>query len=280
MQLFDLVDRALPPTPWAEGDNIPWHEPAFSARMLHEHLTQDHDAASRRTVIVDRHVAWIHNTLLGGRRSRILDLGCGPGLYTSRLARLGHQCVGLDYSPASIVHARAEAAADGLPCHYELADLRTAELGEGFDLAMQIFGELNVFPAEQAADLLKRARAALARGGALLIEAHTFAAVQQLGLQPPGWSVARAGLFSPAPHLRLSEHFWRAEEHVATIRHYVVDLASGGVTRYAQSMQAYTAEAYATLLRGCGFADVEFFPALTGGPHDEQPDMHVIVARA
>jgi SAM-dependent methyltransferase len=214
---------------------------------------------------------------LGGRAARVLDLGCGPGLYTSRLARLGHRCVGIDYSPASIAYARAEA--DGPACRYELADLREAELGADFDLAMLIFGELNVFPAEQAAALLARARAALAPGGALLLEAHTYAAVREIGQGPPEWRTAASGLFAPTPYLWLSENFWHDERCAATTRHYVIDLASAAVTRYAQSFQAYTEDEYEALLRGCGFAELVFFPALTGGPDPEPPELQVIVAR-
>src|SRR3954449_4200661 len=99
MHLADLVNRQFPPEPWAEGDNIPWHEPAFSARMLAEHLSQAHDAASRRAATIDRQVAWIDETIRHGRPAAILDLGCGPGLYSGRLAARGHTCVGIDYSP-------------------------------------------------------------------------------------------------------------------------------------------------------------------------------------
>ena len=70
--------------------------------MLREHLTQDHDAASRRLPIIDLHVAWIHRQVLGEKPSTILDLGCGPGFYTDRLSRLGHTATGLDFSPAAI----------------------------------------------------------------------------------------------------------------------------------------------------------------------------------
>jgi SAM-dependent methyltransferase len=280
MQLRDLLDRTLPPAPWAEGDNIPWHEPGFSARMLAEHLSQAHDAASRRSATIDRHVAWIHATILAAGPARILDLGCGPGLYASRLARLGHQCVGIDYSPASIAHARAVAATEGLDCHFEQADLRQADFGQGFDLIMQIFGELNVFAPAQAAALLRKAHAALTPGGLLVLEVHSLAAVQALGVQPATWKVAAAGLFAPTPHLLLSEAFWDATCSVATLRYYVVDLADSALTRYAQSMQGYTEDAYAVLLGEAGFTELTWHPSLTGTPAPEQADMRVIVARA
>jgi SAM-dependent methyltransferase len=279
MLLADLVARPLPPAPWAEGDNIPWNDPAFSARMLREHLSQEHDAASRRAAVIDRHVEWIDDRLLGGRPAAILDLGCGPGLYTSRLARRGHTCVGVDFSPASIAYARAEAAASGLTCRYELADLRAAEFGSGYDLAMCLFGELNVFRPAHAAGLLRKAHAALVPGGQIVLEAHTAAEIERVGAQPPRWYTAAQGLFGDEPHLVLTEHFWDVAGRAATIRHYVVDLASGAVTRYAESLQAYDEAGYRELLAGCGFGDVEFCPALTGADVPEQPGMFVITAR-
>ena len=87
MNLLDVINRTDIPAPWSEGEKIPWDDPAFSERMLREHLSQEHDAASRRFEKIDAHVDWIHHELLSGRATRILDLGCGPGLYASRLAR-------------------------------------------------------------------------------------------------------------------------------------------------------------------------------------------------
>ena len=45
--ILDIVDREPNPTPWSEGDNIPWDDSDFSERMLAEHLSQEHDLASR-----------------------------------------------------------------------------------------------------------------------------------------------------------------------------------------------------------------------------------------
>ena len=102
-ELFQKVDDA---EPWGGDYKIPWDEPGFSRRMLNEHLSQDHDLASRRQETIDRHITCIHEDVLAGRPSRILDLGCGPGFYARRLAALGHTVHGIDFSPASIEYAR------------------------------------------------------------------------------------------------------------------------------------------------------------------------------
>ena len=97
MKINDIIERKLPPEPWKDGGKIPWNEPAFSARMLKEHLKQSHDTASRRLSIIGSHVDWINSAFLSSDSSRVLDLGCGPGLYLERLAKQGHDCTGIDF---------------------------------------------------------------------------------------------------------------------------------------------------------------------------------------
>jgi predicted transcriptional regulator YdeE/SAM-dependent methyltransferase len=278
MHLQDIVQCSTPPKPWAEGDKIPWNDPEFSRRMLREHLSQEHDAASRRSAVIDRQVAWIHRQVLGGRPARILDLGCGPGLYDARLARLGHECVGIDFSPASIAYARAEAGAAGLCCSYVEQDIRTADYGMGHGLAMLIFGELNVFRPEDARLILRKAHAALAEEGQLLLEPHTYDAVRRSGEAPSSWYATAAGLFAARPHLCLEESHWDSARQAATSRYYIVDAATGQVTRHAASMQAYTERQYRELLAECGFGAVEMHGSLTGDAEEAQDGLVVIVA--
>lgn len=262
MRILDIVQRESPPRPWSEGDNIPWHDPAFSARMLAEHLSQEHDHASRRAATIDRHVAWIHQAVLGGRPSRILDLGCGPGLYSVRLARLGHTCTGIDYSPASIAYARQQAELEELACTFHLDDIRHAAFESGYDLVLLIFGEFNVFCPEDAHVLLRKAHAALRPGGLLLLEPHTQAAVEQQGTQDLTWFSSPGGLFSPSPHLVLMERAWDGRQQTATIRYYVLDAAGAAVTRFAQTMQGYSDDEYRRLLADHGFQSITFFSGL------------------
>ncbi len=247
--------------------------------MLAEHLSQAHDRASRRFDTIDTHVDWIDQHLLRGRPAKILDLGCGPGLYANRLARRGHQCVGVDYSPASIAHAEEEARRLDLPCDYVCQDIRQAEYGTGFDLGMLIFGELNIFRPSDARAILRKANHALAEDGLLLLEPHTHDAIRAEGSLGWRWYSAERGLFSDGPHLCLQEHSWDASTNTATIRYFILDAATGDVSIYAQTFQAYSDEEYRSLLIDCGFDSVELLPSLTGDAGGRQDELMAVVAR-
>jgi ubiquinone/menaquinone biosynthesis C-methylase UbiE len=276
MNLLDIFRRNMRPTPWAEGEKIPWDDPAFSRRMLKEHLSQKHDAASRRTATIKKHVDWIHGSVLGGKPSRILDLCCGPGLYTARLAALGHACHGIDFSPASIDYAVKHAPAS---CSYTLGDIRTMDFGSDYNLVMFIFGEFNVFRPEDARLILDKAYAALCPGGNLLLEVSTFDALYETGNQPATWYTAENELFADEPYLCLMESFWDEEQSVTTERYYIVDASSGEVKRYASSTQAYESDELTDMLVQAGFHQVPvFYPSLTGKPA-ELSEMMVFLAK-
>lgn len=252
-----IVNRTYTTDSWQK---IPWNDPEFSRRMLREHLTQEHDAASRRTTTIERQVAWIHEHVLGGQSAQILDLGCGPGLYTSRLATLGHTCTGVDFSPASIEYARSVS-----PCRYLFGDVRAVEFGSDFDLVMMIYGELNAFSSKDAQLILDKALAALKPGGRLLLEPHTYDAVVRLGEQPPNWYSTSGGLFADQPYLCLEESWFEAD--CAMNRYYVIDAQTGQTTTYYNTLRAYSEAEYRHLLRH--FTGVTFYPSLA---NDESED--------
>jgi hypothetical protein len=176
-----------------------------------------------------------------------------------------HRCLGIDFSPASVDYARAQALASGLgeaAPRYLLSDLRKADYGGAQDLAMQIYGEINVFSREDALLILRKARAALAPGGRLLLEAHTQEAVEAMGSAARSWYPSQGGLFSPKPHLILTERHWDPRLGVATIRHDAIDAESAEVSHFAQSLQAYREEEYRELLAQAGFARLSILPGL------------------
>lgn len=277
MTLKDVVRGTRVPVPWADGEKIPWQDPEFSRRMLKEHLQDDHDAASRRPAKIDAHVSWIHDAILDRQPSRILDLCCGPGLYASRLAALGHRCRGIDFSPASIEYAveNISETPTGSP-EYVLGDVRSTDYGTERDLVMMLFGELNVFTRDDALSILTKAYESTCEGGRLLVEVHTFDCLARPGERY--WSAAPFGLFSGGSHIHLGESVWMEAASVRCDRHYIIDAETGDVTRHGATTQAYTPGEYDDLLRAAGFHQIEFHPSLVGVNDPSQSYFEVITA--
>ena len=70
-----------------------------------------------RTAWIAEHIA---RTFPGAGGLRLLDVGCGAGLASEALARLGYDVLGLDAAGQPIEAARAHAAGQSLPLSYRV----------------------------------------------------------------------------------------------------------------------------------------------------------------
>jgi len=251
MDISTLIFASGRPQLSADESKIPWDEPAFSQRMLENHLSQEHDWASRRQTVIEQQVAWIARQLPAG--ARILDLGCGPGFYTRLLAERGFHCTGVDFSPASIEWARQQAQATGLNMDYIHQDIRTYWPEAPFDFIMMTFGELNVFSATDARALISRCTQWLTPGGRLLVEVHTFEEVKRQGMAPTSWQRCSHGLFLGVPHLLLTENDWDEETQTSATQFWAIE-ESGRTTRFGSQMTAWRDEEYVSLLGDAGLS--------------------------
>ena len=238
---------------WDGAYKIPWNDPDFSRRMLAEHLSQDHELASRSEGWLGQQVAWIHEDLLRGRPARILDLGCGPGLYMNRLIPLGHCGRGIDFGPASIDYARAHAP-EPSACDFVLGDIRDGGFGGPYDLVMILFGELNVFSPEEASRIVRYAQDSLAPGGRLIVELQSPAAVEQAGLSAPQEQRARAGLFSDQPYRCSTTNQWLADQQAAIQTFEVEVEGCSEKAMYRSTTKAWSDQAFCRLLTEAGLA--------------------------
>ena len=240
---------------WHGDYKIPWDIPDFSRRMLAEHLSQEHDMASRRAEWIDKQVAWIHDHLLARRRASILDLGCGPGFYAHRLAVLGHRCCGIDFGPAAIEYARQHCPGDGR-CEFVLGDIRQVAFGGPYDLAMILYGELNVFSPAEALAILRKARAGLTSQGRLIVEVQTPQAVERVGRGEPSQHQSESGVFSDRPHRLRTENQWLGEQSIAIQTFSVTEAAGGRKRVYRSTTKAWPDGELIKLLKGAGFQEV------------------------
>ncbi len=101
---------------------------------------------------------------------RALDLACGEGRNAVWLAEQGWRVDGVDFSAVALAKAEQLAAARGVAVDWTLADLVGHEPERGaYDLVVVLYLQL---PAAERSQVLRRAAAAVAPGGLLLVVAH------------------------------------------------------------------------------------------------------------
>jgi 2-polyprenyl-3-methyl-5-hydroxy-6-metoxy-1,4-benzoquinol methylase len=265
------------PTFAAGEARLPWDDPAFSKRMLAEHLDEGHDLASRRSATIDAHVKWLLSLGPRGER-RVLDLGCGPGLYLERFATAGWSCVGVDIAPAAIEYARDRAAQSGAACEYFLGDFRGAEMTGPFDLVLCLFGELSTVPFEDVRAVMARVAQRLAPDGRALIELSTEAGVRGKGQRASSWFTATGGLFATGDHFVLTESAWLEVEAASVERWWVIE-SSASAPQMLGSTTWWHGPQLAEVLASTGLTIEARYGDLCGKPPADNDDFETIVLR-
>ena len=104
------------------------------------------------------------------RAGRALDLGCGEGRNAIWLAECGWRVTGVDFSAVGLAKAEQLAESRGTQVEWIAADLREyVPTTGGFDLVVVLYLHL---PAGERRQILRRANAALAAGGTMVVVGH------------------------------------------------------------------------------------------------------------
>ena len=107
-----------------------WWDPKGSSAMLHR-MNPVRLGFLREAI--DLHWGGDIDSLRPLAGKRALDVGCGAGLLTEPLARLGAEVTGVDAAVSNVEAARSHAAGSGLSIDYRQGELAALGLGE-FDL--------------------------------------------------------------------------------------------------------------------------------------------------
>jgi len=278
LNLKELINRNKKPVPWDNNCQMPWNNHDFSTQVLKEHLSQEHDVLTRRMRIVKKQINWIHNYLLLEKTSKVLDLACGPGIYTNMLSEYGHKCVGIDFSPASIKYARSKSKEGKLDSEFIENDIRNVEYPGGCNLAMLTFGDFNTFAIPDAKMVLGKIRSCLKPGGKLLLEPLRFESVKSMGCKDAIWYTCPHGVFSNREYLSLEESVWYEEQNISIIEYYILDSNFRNIRKYNQTYQAYSNDEYVSLLSKCGFKNIVFYESMTNLETDFSGSLICIIA--
>lgn len=250
-----------------------WNDPHISTQMLEAHLNVETDAASRKPEFITRCADWIL-TLPLPQGARLLDIGCGPGLYTREFAAHGLRVTGLDFSANSVAWARAHDPAS----EYLLQNYLAMEFENTFDIVTLIYYDYGALIPDERRELLHRVHRALKASGLFVFDVLT-----------PLWSRARSestswelnasgGFWSPQPHLCLNACYTYTD--TAEARRTVV-VEKGAVRCYNIWDCFFTRESLLEEVTPAGFVAHGFFSDVTGQPYrEDSPTLCAVLQKA
>ncbi len=113
--------------------------------------------------------------LLGDPPASVLDVPCGDGRMTIRLAAAGYDVIGVDIVASEVAQAGRAAAAAGVAARFEVGDLRALPDVGQVDAVLSWGNSFGYLVPEDTARSLAGMRAALRPGGRLVLESATVA---------------------------------------------------------------------------------------------------------
>ncbi len=246
--------------------------------LLRFHLDGEVDVASRRTDFIEASADWMVSTFDLGPGRRVLDLGCGPGLYTNRLARSGAAVTGVDFSARSIEHARADAEREGLAVDHVLGDYLAIDLEPGVDLAMVIMCDYCALSPSQRGRLLERVGEILAPGGAFLFDVYSLAAFETWEEQVAYGPGLMDGFWSAQPYYGFLNTFRYEAERVVLEKYTIVE--PGETREYLNWFQHYDVASLTAEVEAAGLRVAAVHGDVAGAVFDaEAPEFAVVAGR-
>ncbi|MDF2540810.1 MAG: Methyltransferase type 11 [Herbinix sp.] len=244
-----------------------WDDEHISIGMLEAHLAPDLEAATRRQEFVQRSAAWIASIADPKKRPKLLDLGCGPGIYGEFFAMAGFQVTGVDLSGRSIQYAIDHAAKNQLDITYHCQNYLTIDYDQEFDIITLIYCDFGVLSYEDRILLLSKIHRALKPGGIFLFDAWTPWQYAQ-EKETSSFSYNYGGFWSPKPYVCLSS-FYRYDVFHTILDQYVI-VEEDNLQCYNIWNHCFTSEEIQQDLSKVGFHYFEYFENVAGDPISDE----------
>ncbi|WP_321388321.1 class I SAM-dependent methyltransferase [uncultured Enterococcus sp.] len=256
-------------------DNI-WTDPYISSRLLEAHLNPEFEGASRKKSFIDASALWIEQQFPVVSFPKVIDYGCGPGLYAERMAEKGYDVTGIDFSKRSIKQGKVSAAKKSLPITYIYGNYLTWQPQEAYDLALLIYCDYGALSREERKALLTNIYASLNSGGQLLMDNFTTKQLEDFK-EETSWQIHE------------ESDFWSEGMHVVFNRskkypqHTILDQA---IVQKVDTMQVYNIWKYFSTkntlteeLEEAGFTVQAYYQDVAGRKYDVSAETITIVAK-
>ena len=260
--LFHLLKK---PALWQRGAEPFWDDEHISKGMLDSHLNPDRDGASRSFRFIDASVKWLSGLI--PVNGKVLDLGCGPGLYTKRLSDMGYDVTGMDFSRRSIAYAKSQ----DFKTEYIYKNYLELDYAGMFDAVLLIYGDYAALTPDERQILVPKVYRALKPGGLFILDVFTKKQFVENKSNKTSWSLhENGGFWSVEPHICLEATYLYENNTVAVDQHVII--TSGGLKEYLIWDTAYTVQSLTDEISPAGFKVNSVYDDINGSPYTGEAD--------
>ncbi|MBP1927173.1 SAM-dependent methyltransferase [Sedimentibacter acidaminivorans] len=238
-----------------------WDDENISKYMLDAHLNPNIEAASRQLDFIKKSVEWIRSMFKKTSGKKLLDLGCGPGIYAELFAQLGFQVTGIDFSKRSIEYANRNAYLNEKNIDYIYENYLDIEYRNEFDLITLIYCDFGVLSPNERKVLLNRIMNALKQDGILILDGFTK---NQLSDVPEKQDLyyTDAGFWCSKPHVCIQRnyHYIETENY---LEQYVI-ITEDNCDCYNIWNKLFTMKSLSDEIKSAGFEKTTFYDDVCG----------------
>ena len=255
-----------------------WDNEHISKMMLMAHLNPKWDAASRKNETINATCDFIIKKLNLKANEKLLDLGCGPGLYSTKFHEHGLSVTGIDYSKRSLEYANKKAVLNNYDINYLYMDYLDLNYDDEFDIVVIIYCDFGVLSNKLREKLLKKIYKSLKPNGYLVFDVWS-ASFKELNTSYKTWNVyEKQGFWKNTPHLELINKIYYENEKVSLKQHFIME-ENDNISVYNLWEQVYTKESVISLINENGFKVVNILGDLTGKEYSEASNTIGIIAK-
>ena len=242
------------PQLYEKGSSVMWTDPYISKQLLELHINPENDVASRSQVKIERITNWILERT-DTPQMKILDLGCGPGLYAERLAQKGHSIIGVDYSANSIQYATRQAKEKKLNIEYLKKNYLDLDFDSQFDLVILIYLDFCALIPKERDKVLENIYRALKKDGLFICDVVNERNIDKKTISQ-SWEVQESGFWKSTPYIALTNGYHYPEEKVLANHHIVIG-EPDTVETYIFWSHYYEKGDLVKILESNGFTDIK-----------------------
>lgn len=238
-----------------------WDDEHISKGMLAAHLDTDNDGASRKLSTIQKSVDWICKQYLNPGYRKLLDLGCGVGIYSELLHDEGFSVTGIDFSKRSIEYVKAHARKTNREITYHYQNYLNINYENRFDIVILVYCDFGVLSPRDRSILLKKIYKALKNKGILILDAfnkpylNVFTEMQSVKFE-------QCGFWSSEPHVIIQRnHFYNETNN--TLERYLI-ITENKIECFNIWNQIYSDETFIKEISSQGFQLLSLYDNICG----------------